>query len=133
MINCFIIRFWSKVEIDSFKTDCWIWKGKKTSGGYGISSYNGKITTTHRISYQIHKGEIPKDLVIDHLCRNRSCVNPDHLEAVTQSINAIRGRTGYHKNRLNSKKTHCPKGHQYTGINNQGSRICHICIRNKHL
>lgn len=79
---------------------CWNWSGSHTPKGYGRISVSGKAAYTHRESYQLHVGPIPAGLHIDHLCRNRGCFNPDHLEAVTPGENIRRGLTGHHmKNR----------------------------------
>ena len=74
---------------------CWDWVGTKTRFGYGLARLgprNTPLRQAHRMMYERHKGPIPKGLVIDHLCRNTSCVNPDHLEAVTQKENIRRGK-----------------------------------------
>lgn len=118
-------RFWSKVE----KTDsCWNWLGSKVDG-YGKFWLNGKTIRVHRLSYEMIKGKIPNGLQIDHLCRNRRCVNPDHLETVTSQENTLRGDTIIRKNK---EKTHCPQGHEYTKENtiidkDKNGRECRIC------
>ena len=124
------IRFWSKVE----KTDtCWLWKAGKTIDNYGRFKLNGKTQRSHRLSFEFHKGKIPDGLQIDHLCKNRLCCNPDHLEAVTCKENINRGLTGYNtKNNVNKKKTHCKRGHEYTPENTyvwRGMRDCRECTR----
>lgn len=117
-------RFFSKVD----KTDtCWIWKASTTKqGGYGQFSYNGKPVRAHRWLWIQTNGEIPNGLVLDHLCRNRKCVNPDHLEIVTLGENVKRGLAGI-ENNYQTKKECCPKGHTYSGTDNRGKRICKIC------
>ena len=121
MTSQFLERFWNKVL---FTTDCWEWQASKTEKGYGQFQINYKPKRAHRISYELYNGKIPEGLQIDHLCRNTSCVNPSHLEAVTNQINHQRGDN--FTNNFNRLKTHCPKGHPFTGIRN-GHRICHIC------
>lgn len=69
---------------------CWIWSGAVHKTGYGQIKWNGKSTVAHRVVYTLTKGEIPKGLVIDHLCSVKLCVNPDHLEAVTSKTNTQR-------------------------------------------
>ena|SRR3990167_3261492 len=117
-------RFWSKVE----KTDsCWNWKGSRIQG-YGYFRL-GKWRRAHRISYEWSKGKIPNGLQIDHLCRNRSCVNPNHMELVTLQENVKRGDSGLWQ----KLKTHCPQGHEYNKENigswglKRNKRSCKIC------
>lgn len=73
---------------------CWLWFGATTERGYGVVVANGRSIRAHRISYETAKGQIPEGLVLDHLCRVHCCVNPDHLEAVTQLENVRRGLHG---------------------------------------
>lgn len=134
-------RFWEKV-IPEPNSGCWLWEGTCSKGGYGrISSETPSKTgayvgrPAHRVSYELHKGPIPHGAVIDHLCRNPSCVNPDHLEAVSHQENLRRGiflnrRRG--KNSPNGAKTHCKRGHPLDGANlyiapSTGTRSCLIC------
>lgn len=107
---------------------CWIWLGHLSgSKGYGYLNVAGKPTRAHRFSYELHKGKIPDGLVIDHICNSPWCVNPDHLEAVSQKTNMERGaNTGRHK-------LYCPKGHLKQGDNlyvfPNGHWACRACVR----
>jgi hypothetical protein len=108
-------RFCAMVEVAP--TGCWLWKGYLDKGGYGHFScrqLKSRSTSAHRWSYQYFHGDIPAGLQVDHLCRVRNCVNPLHLEAVTQKENCLRG-TGF--SAKNATKTHCPKGHPYDAAN----------------
>lgn len=116
-------RFWSKVQ----KTEtCWIWTAYRTPNGYGTLSVGATTKLAHRIAYMGVKGPIPDGLVLDHLCRNPSCVNPDHLEPVTTQENTKRG-IGH----PNKRKTHCKRGHEFTPDNiiykPNGARRCATC------
>ena len=119
-------RFWSKVV----KTNsCWNWTAAKNEKGYGLFGIkHGKIIRAHRFSYELVNGKIPTGLTLDHLCRNRACVNPDHLEAVTNKENILRG---IGLTAINSRKTHCPKGHPYSSDNlvkmSSSERKCKTC------
>jgi hypothetical protein len=126
-------RFFEKVNTDE-NTGCWNWIGAKTSGGYGNFAIKKVNFVAHRVSYELVNGEIPEGLHLDHLCRNRACVNPEHLEPVTQRVNLLRGET---IPALHSAKTHCPSGHEYSEENTliyRGSRHCKTCraIRNNY-
>ena len=121
-------RFWSKVH----KTDgCWLWLGAKGSAGYGNFLMPNKPTKAlaHRVAYELLVGPIPDGLTIDHLCRVRACVRPDHMEPVTRGENTLRGDTLTAKNKA---KTACPKGHPYQYVyeraNGRQARYCGICI-----
>lgn len=92
-----------------------LYAGYKNELGYGQIFFDGKYEYAHRVAYTNAKGAIPDGLVIDHLCRIRCCINPEHLEAVTASVNTLRGYGVL----VNKQKTHCPKGHEYTAENTQ--------------
>jgi len=109
-----IKRFEDKYETCE-ETWCWYWQAA-TNGkrGYGKIYHNGKLKLAHRFSYELHKGVIPDGLTIDHLCGNRLCVNPEHLEAVPQKVNNLRGNSVV---AINKRKTHCANGHSLSGDN----------------
>lgn len=122
-------RFMSKVR--AFDDGCWVWIYGKTGSGYGAFHAGGNQYSAHRISYLGNRGVIPDGLELDHLCRNRACVNPLHLEAVVHRVNSHRGEGPAAEN---VKKTHCPKGHPYSEENTQRKnggtrRSCRECAR----
>lgn len=110
-------------------TGCWLWMGSHQPQGYG-TIWNGKRPEqAHRVSYREFVGEIPDDCDIDHVCRQRACVNPDHLEAVSHQENMRRSDALMG---INARKTHCKRGHELSGanlrINPNGSRQCRQCV-----
>lgn len=113
-------HIYSKISPEP-NTGCWIWEGAISDTGYGNASVviDGKRVTknVHRLLYEIEKGPIAKKLQIDHLCRNRWCVNPDHLEPVTSRENNLRGIGPQRLAERNLFKTHCPRGHAYSDKN----------------
>ena len=124
-------RFWDKVSITK---SCWIWQASKHLG-YGRFRFNGTVVYAHRFCYKLFKGDIPNNLVLDHLCKNPSCINPEHLEVVTQKENSIRGETGHYT--LKIKKGYFDCGHEYSIENmyfiksgrSKGRGVCKICAR----
>jgi predicted transcriptional regulator len=91
-------RFWRQIKKSKEKDGCWTWtssSNRKDGDGYGVINYNSKSQLAHRFSYELHKGKILKGMSLDHLCRNRMCVNPDHLEIVTHAEN-IKRMMAYH-------------------------------------
>lgn len=121
-------RVWQRVT----KTDgCWSWHGSHHEHGYGIISLEGKPRRVHRLVYEMLVGPIPEGLDLDHLCRNRGCCNPAHLEPVTRRENLLRGDTIV---AAQVARTHCPLGHEYTPDNtriNNGCRSCRDCERQR--
>jgi HNH endonuclease len=103
-------------------TPCALWTGAVTSSGYGSLRHEGRTVQAHRKAWEDANGPIPDGLHIDHLCRNRLCINPEHLEPVTPGENTRRARRIV---------THCPQGHEYTEANTlrngNGNRYCRTC------
>lgn len=113
-------------------TGCWEWTGsigRTPNSGYGKVRWDGRSQRAHRVIYELLVGKIPEGLQLDHLCRVRHCVNPDHLEPVTQRENILRG-IGFCA--INALTTHCPAGHAYAAPNacrtvRRSSRSCRLC------
>lgn len=121
-------RFWEKV--DKFG-GCWVWTAAKTRG-YGTFQTGDGTVAAHLFAYRSLVGPVPDGLQLDHLCRNRACVNPAHLEPVTAGENIRRSplRGGLWRKRI----THCPQGHPYDEANtyvNAGRRSCRACRRER--
>lgn len=106
---------------------CWEWTGGRSCWGYGITNFKRKQVRVHRAAYLIWRGEIPAGLHLDHLCRNRSCFNPAHLEPVTPRENTMRG-TGVTARR--ASRSSCDRGHEYPSDvrrDKRGGRVCNVC------
>lgn len=120
-------RFWSKV-VPEPNSGCWLWVGALDSSGYGCFG-SGQTRGAHRIAYAALVAD-PGAAHLDHRCRTRCCVNPDHLEAVTNRANVLRG---VGTPALNARKTECRHGHPLTGdnlgVSSSGGRRCKTCHR----
>ena len=112
-------RFWDKVALWD---DCWIWIGAKNHLGYGHFRLNGPMVKAHHFLLP----PIPAGMQCDHLCRNRACVKPSHIEIVTSKENTLRGASCM---AVNARKAHCPSGHRYDLITSQGRRGCRRCAQ----
>lgn len=140
--------FIAQVDTTGGPDACWLWRGHTTDEGYGVFGKSGQ--GAHRAAYELMVREIPEGMSVDHTCHNhdescpggvgcrhRMCVNPNHLEAVTQGVNVLRSRhTMPHHN---AAKTHCPQGHEYTAENTYSRRTprgmarreCKTCRRER--
>ena len=124
-------RFFKRIKKTRF---CWLWTGYISPAGYGSYTIARKYYRVHRLAWELGaKRKIPRGLHIDHLCRVRHCVNPKHLEVVTQTEN---NRRGYGFSGLNFRKTHCCNGHPFIGANlhvrkdgQRVQRVCQTCMR----
>lgn len=126
----------ARIEMSPEHPGCWLWTqalqaaSRRGPGGYGVVAQGKRTLLAHRISYEAFRGPIPPGLVIDHLCRVHRCVNPDHLEPVSERTNILRGVGASARN---AKRTHCPKGHPLDGVTRRHTgrqklqRYCKTC------
>lgn len=125
-----LARFLASIDEDPV-SGCWLWTGSLNNRGYagGIAGY----ANAHRFAFEHYVGPIPPGRQIDHLCRVRHCVNPEHLEPVSPSENTRRGLVPLIVGARMLEKTHCPAGHPYAGenlvVNADGKRRCRTCRR----
>lgn len=123
-------RFWSKVDKSG---ECWTWTGATNHAGYGRRYFRGRNIMAHRVAYILTQGPIADGMQIDHLCRVRLCVNPAHLEAVTQHENIMRSESW---SAINARKSSCVNGHEFTAENiyerpDRPGRQCRTCVRER--
>jgi hypothetical protein len=118
-------RFFAKVDATG---DCWEWLANRDKDGYGKLKVANVTYRAHRYVWELMVGPIPDGLVIDHLCRNRGCVNPDHMEPVTVAENLHRG---FSIQAQNARRERCPRGHEYRHTQGNGWRHCHECNNQK--
>jgi DNA modification methylase len=120
-------RVREKIRVD--KNGCWVWTGGTNGYGYGAVRVGSRLVGTHRYIYEQVMGPIPEGLELDHLCRNRACGNPSHVELLTSAENIWRGLAGQYL----ADRTHCPQGHPYEEVNTYidpgGRRYCRTCRR----
>lgn len=132
-------RFWSAVsktsQTPAYRPDlspCWLWTKHINASGYGVFSKRGRLELAHRTAYGLVVGDVPPGLQLDHLCRVRHCVNPDHLEPVTNAENVKRGVSPFAEK---ARQTHCKRGHVFDESNTYRSpdrphtRRCRTCVR----
>lgn len=127
-------RFWEKVDKGE-PNGCWLWLGtkwRKDYGGFRLSNSPNRGAQAHRVAYELMIGPIPDGLTIDHLCRNHACVNPAHMEVVSNRVNILRGEG---RAAQQHRQTHCIRGHSFDLLNTyyypSGRRECRECHRQR--
>ena len=126
-------RFWSKV-VPEPNSGCWLWVGSIKNNGYAQVTFKCEVEYAHRLAYSALVGKIEDSLQIDHLCKVKCCVNPIHLEVVSQQENLRRAAAWTYQ----TEKLYCPRGHAYEGKNlytnpNRPGRACRACHATKSL
>ena len=123
-----IDKIFALIRIDPV-TGCHEWQGYRNKGGYGRTRLMGTRQLVHRIVWEHKNGPVPDGLELDHICRNTSCCNPEHLRAVTSKVNSL---AGVNPCAENARKTHCPKcGGEYDRVNKRGARYCRACLNKR--
>lgn len=128
-------RFDAKYEPEPM-SGCFLWTGALDQRGYGRFNHDYTYTRAHRYAFEHERGPIPDGLVIDHLCRNRACVNPAHMRVVTNTENVL-APGSLSLPRLQKEKTHCKHGHPFSGdnlrmkrhVNGRQTRVCRACTQ----
>lgn len=121
-------------KAERLESGCIEWRGSRLWNGYGKFKVDGRMVLVHRFAYEQARGPVPAGLELDHLCRNRACLNVDHLEPVSRRENALRGEA---PSAVNARKTHCVHGHAFDDANTRvirradgsGFRVCRACVR----
>ncbi len=122
-----------RYPIQESETGCWIWTGKRQRDGYGLVMHGHAFLSAHRVVYEdAIGGYLKASLQLDHTCRNRLCVNPAHLEPVTQRVNTLRSEG---PSAINARKQRCKRDHPFddanTRIRKDGRRVCKACCRQR--
>jgi hypothetical protein len=123
------LKFWGNVNGYGPDATCWLWGGRVDDFGYGHFKVSGHSLKAHRVAWTLRRGDIPVGMTLDHLCRNPRCVNPSHLQVVTNKENILRGES---PTAINARLTHCKRGHLLAGENirvHHGHRQCLLCVK----
>lgn len=125
-------RYEAQIDTSDGPLGCWNWTGRLSPAGYPRAMFSGRRQMVYRWAYEQVYGPVPQGLECDHACRNRKCVNPGHINAVTRSENMRNIIPELRGGAFNKRKTHCPKGHPYSGNNlrvgSNGGRGCKTCV-----
>ncbi len=120
--------FWARVDRSAGASGCWPWTGRLSKAGYGAIDWVGHSVVAHRVAYELTVGPVPEGLDLDHLCRNRACANPAHLEPVTSRENTLRSPIALPA--INARMVTCKEGHPLVRLPNGRQRWCPICKKN---